>query len=60
MVYLYVTSQAVHLLKPGGILVYSTCTISPEENEAQVTWFLENFMEFELVKQVTTNQSCYR
>ena len=41
------------MLKPGGTLVYSTCTITPEENEAQVTWFLENFSEFELVKQVT-------
>ncbi len=28
-------------LKPGGILVYSTCTFAPEENELQVTKFLE-------------------
>lgn len=33
--------QAVHrLLKPGGILVYSTCTTEPEENEEQVRRFL--------------------
>lgn len=33
--------QAVHpLLKPGGILVYSTCTMEPEENEEQVRRFL--------------------
>lgn len=31
---------AVQLLKPGGILVYSTCTIFPSENEANVKWIL--------------------
>lgn len=28
-------------LKPGGTLVYSTCTFSPEENELQITKFME-------------------
>ncbi|RUO44417.1 16S rRNA (cytosine(967)-C(5))-methyltransferase [Aliidiomarina taiwanensis] len=28
------------LLKPGGILVYATCSILPEENEAQIQQFL--------------------
>lgn len=28
-------------LKPGGILVYSTCTFAPEENELPITKFLE-------------------
>lgn len=33
--------QAVHkLLKPGGLLVYSTCTTEPEENAEQVQRFL--------------------
>lgn len=27
-------------VKPGGRLVYSTCTFSPEENEETVAWFL--------------------
>lgn len=26
-------------VKPGGILIYSTCTINPEENEHMVEWF---------------------
>jgi 16S rRNA (cytosine1407-C5)-methyltransferase len=32
--------SASRLLKPSGSLVYSTCTFSPEENEAVVDWFL--------------------
>ncbi len=34
------------LVKPGGRLVYSTCTFAPEENEWQVARFLENHPEF--------------
>ena len=33
-------------LRPGGVLVYSTCTISPSENEQQVASFLESHPEF--------------
>jgi 16S rRNA (cytosine967-C5)-methyltransferase len=39
---------AAKLVKPGGLLVYSTCTIEPEENEAQVTAFLERHDDFQL------------
>ncbi|QGG47981.1 16S rRNA (cytosine(967)-C(5))-methyltransferase RsmB [Heliorestis convoluta] len=35
------------LLKPGGTLVYSTCTIEPEENFQQVKDFLQRHQEFE-------------
>lgn len=34
------------LLRPGGILVYSTCTIEPRENEENVERFLRNHPEF--------------
>lgn len=34
---------AVGLLKPGGVLVYSTCTIAAAENEHLVAWALEKF-----------------
>ncbi|XP_044150998.1 tRNA (cytosine(72)-C(5))-methyltransferase NSUN6-like isoform X1 [Bufo gargarizans] len=36
-------STAVSLLKPGGTLVYSTCTITLSENEEQVAWALKTF-----------------
>lgn len=32
--------QAFELLKPGGILVYSTCTLAPEEDEMVIDWLL--------------------
>lgn len=34
-------TQAAALLAPGGLLVYATCSIEPEENEEVVTLFLE-------------------
>ncbi|KAF6737657.1 putative methyltransferase NSUN6 [Oryzias melastigma] len=34
---------AVRLLKKGGVLVYSTCTITLAENEEQVAWALSSF-----------------
>ena len=35
-------------MKPGGTLVYSTCTINYEENEGNVEWFLDEFPYFSL------------
>ncbi|HYD46873.1 MAG TPA: hypothetical protein VEB21_00930, partial [Terriglobales bacterium] len=34
--------------RPGGMLVYSTCTIAPTENEAVTAKLLENHPELEL------------
>nr|CAG8499985.1 14804_t:CDS:10 [Entrophospora candida] len=35
--------SAFSLLKPGGTLIYSTCTINPSENEKIVSWALQTF-----------------
>lgn len=41
--------SAWKLLKPGGRLLYSTCSMLPEENEGVVEWFLEKHGNARLV-----------
>ncbi|MEG0987555.1 MAG: 16S rRNA (cytosine(967)-C(5))-methyltransferase RsmB [Clostridium sp.] len=36
-------SVVYQYVKPGGTLIYSTCTINKKENEENIRWFLENF-----------------
>jgi 16S rRNA (cytosine967-C5)-methyltransferase len=40
--------NAAKLVKSGGILVYSTCTIEPEENLDLIKEFLEHHLEFSI------------
>lgn len=41
--------QTVHrYVKPGGTLIYSTCTICRAENEENTKWFAENHPQFEM------------
>jgi 16S rRNA (cytosine967-C5)-methyltransferase len=42
-------AAAGRCVKPGGLLVYSTCTTEPEENEAVVAGFLADHAAFEPV-----------
>lgn len=48
-VQLAILENACRYVKKDGILVYSTCTVFPEENEMNVSAFLERHGEFELV-----------
>lgn len=41
--------SAWNALKPGGILVYSTCTFAPEENELQIARLLERMPDAKLL-----------
>ncbi|MDI3503069.1 MAG: rRNA (cytosine967-C5)-methyltransferase [Candidatus Cloacimonadota bacterium] len=41
--------HAANFVKPGGYLLYSTCTMNPQENEQQVLRFLAKNVKFELV-----------
>lgn len=38
-----ILQNAAAYVKPGGILLYSTCTIVPQENEKMVEWFCREF-----------------
>ena len=44
-----ILATAQGALKPGGQLVYATCSFSPTENEENVRWFLQEHPDFELV-----------
>jgi 16S rRNA (cytosine967-C5)-methyltransferase len=39
---------AAEVVKPDGLLIYSTCSLGPEENDAQVDWFLSENLNFVL------------
>lgn len=43
-----ILESAAAMLRPGGRLVYSTCTFAPEEDEGSVSTFLQNHKEFRL------------
>ena len=45
-----IITQAAQMLKPGGMLLYSTCTFSPEEDEGSIAWFLQEHPDFHLVE----------
>jgi len=44
-----ILKHAARLLAPGGTIVYSTCTFSPEENEAMIAEFLDRHPQFTIV-----------
>lgn len=43
-------SAAISMLKPGGLMLYSTCTFAPVENEGTVSFILEEYPEMELLE----------
>ena len=43
-----ILDNAAVMLKPGGMIVYSTCTFSKEENEDVIEYFLERHPDFTL------------
>jgi len=45
-----ILESAAVLLRPGGRIVYSTCTFSPEENEGTIARFLDRHPEFSVAE----------
>ena len=43
-----ILSCAKEYVRPGGVLIYSTCTVDPAENMDNVHWFLGQYPEFSL------------
>ena len=44
-----ILDSAAPAVRPGGVLVYSTCTFSPDENEGVVEYVLSQHPDFELI-----------
>jgi 16S rRNA (cytosine967-C5)-methyltransferase len=42
-----ILTDAQAMVRPGGRLVYATCSLLPTENEQQMAWFLEHFPHFQ-------------
>lgn len=55
-----ILSHAAEMVKPGGQLVYSTCTITKEENQRVVEAFLQEHEEFERVPVHLDNEKVQR
>ncbi|MBX3042798.1 MAG: 16S rRNA (cytosine(967)-C(5))-methyltransferase RsmB [Candidatus Kapabacteria bacterium] len=43
-----ILENASKIVRKGGVIIYSTCTIEPEENEDNINWFLNNHPEFSI------------
>ena len=43
-----IITQAAEMLKPGGMILYSTCTFDPLENEGTVSYLLSEYPEFQI------------
>lgn len=44
-----IMNNAKRYVKPGGIMIYSTCTLAREENEMNVDWFLKTNPSFKII-----------
>lgn len=44
-----ILASAMQMLKPGGVLVYSTCTFAPEEDEQNMAWLLKEYPDLHML-----------
>ena len=54
-----ILERATHWVKPEGVIVYSTCTLHPAENEEVITQFLENHPDWQIVPPSVDNPASH-
>ena len=47
---------AAQMLKPGGMMLYSTCTFSPEENEGTISYLMEECPDIHVVNALSSTE----
>ena len=53
-----ILAEAWRVLRPGGTLIYSTCTFNPTEDEGIVEWLMSEYgEEIEVAERITTEDS---
>ncbi|MDD2599988.1 MAG: transcription antitermination factor NusB [Kiritimatiellae bacterium] len=56
-----IIAHAAKLLAPGGILVYSTCSLEPEENQELIAAFIKRYSRFKVIRsleRIPTRDGC--
>ncbi|TSO26349.1 RsmB/NOP family class I SAM-dependent RNA methyltransferase [Lactobacillus sp. LL6] len=55
-----ILTAAIKMLKPGGKIIYSTCTFSPEEDEQIVEWLVKSYsMQILPIENITSTKISY-
>ncbi len=54
-----ILDRATEWVKPEGVIVYSTCTLHPAENEEVITQFLENHSDWKIVPPDASNPAAH-
>lgn len=52
-----ILTKVAPMVKPGGWLIYATCSVLKAENHDQISWFLENHPEFTLAMNAQTTEA---
>lgn len=52
--------SAIKMLKPGGYMIYSTCTFSTEEDEGTLKWILENYLDMHVLSTADISDEKYK